>query len=200
MAALKPTAVPGSTNLRRFMALGAAALVLCAGTLAAQQAPPRTGTIDVLPGTRVRVTASNLVAPLVASFLQQRGDTAVFIEDGAGRGIWTINVSQISRLERSNGEQRSNKPKVIRGAVIGGAIGLTGGLLFASTVKPGDTSKSYDRVLTGGLGLLTGGAIGAFIGTRFAQERWTNIPLPRSASLAPLSTRGGLRVALSYRF
>jgi hypothetical protein len=169
--------------------------ILNAADLSAQQA-----TLDVLPGTRVRVTASNLVAPLVASFLQQRGDTALFIEDGAGRGIWTINVAQITRLERSNGEQRSNRPKVIRGAIIGGTVGLGGGLLFAATAKPSDPTKTYDRLLTGGVGLVVGGAIGAFIGTRFAQERWTNIPLPSRASLTPMSRNGGLRVSLSYPF
>jgi hypothetical protein len=183
------------------MVLGIAALFsLNAGDLTAQQASTSSTPINVLPGTRVRVTATNLVAPLVATFLQQRGDTAVFIEDGAGRGIWTISVSQIIRLERSNGEQRSNKPKVIRGAIIGGVVGLGGGLLFASTAKPGNSSKTYDRGLTGGLGMLAGGAIGAFIGTRFAQERWTNIPLPSRASFAPQSTRGGLRLAFGYSF
>ena len=47
------------------------------------------------PGTRVRVHADNLVTPLVAHFLEMRGDTAVFIEDAAGpSGVWSLSSTR----------------------------------------------------------------------------------------------------------
>jgi hypothetical protein len=42
-----------------------------------------------------------MVVPLIANFLEQRGDTLVFIEDERGRGVWSFGLSQIERLETS---------------------------------------------------------------------------------------------------
>lgn len=154
--------------------------------------------ISIAPGTRVRVRAANLVAPLVANFLQMRGDTAVFIEDAAGRGVWSLHVSDITRLERSDGEQKSNTPYIIRGAAIGAGVGAVGGLLIASSLKPSDSGKKYSRGLSGGAGAVVGGIIGAVIGSRFGSERWTNVSLPRRLSVLPDSRGLGLRVGFNF--
>jgi hypothetical protein len=155
---------------------------------AAQQAIP------IAPGTRVRVRATNLVAPVVANFLQMRGDTAVFIEDAAGRGVWSLHVSDITKLERSNGERKANQPYIVRGAIIGGGAGLVGGLLIASSLKPSDSGKKYSRGASGGAGLLVGAVVGGIIGSRFGAERWTAVSLPRRVSVLPDSRGLGLRV------
>lgn len=154
--------------------------------------------ISIAPGTRVRVRAANLVAPLVANFLQMRGDTAVFIEDAAGRGVWSLHVSDITRLERSDGEQKSNRTYIVRGAVVGGGIGALGGLLIASSLKPSDSGKKYSRGASGGAGALLGAVIGGVVGSRFGSERWTNVPLPRRVSLLPDPRGLGLRVGFDF--
>ena len=159
---------------------------------AAQQAIP------IAPGTRVRVRAANLVAPLVANFLQMRGDTAVFIEDVAGRGVWSLHVSDITKLERSNGERRANTPYIVRGAMIGGAVGVASGLLIASSLKPSDTGKKYSRMASGGAGLVVGAVIGGIVGSRFGAERWTTVSLPRRVSVLPDSRGLGLRVGIDF--
>lgn len=159
---------------------------------AAQQAIP------IAPGTRVRVRAANLVAPLVANFLQMRGDTAVFIEDAAGRGVWSLHVSDISKLERSDGEQKSNRPYIARGAIIGAGAGVAGGLLIASSLKPSDSGKKYSRVASGGAGAVLGAVIGGVVGSRFGAERWTNVSLPRRVSVLPDSRGLGLRVGFDF--
>lgn len=155
------------------------------------------GTFPVPAGSRVRVTATSLVAPLVANFLNTRGDTAVFIEDAAGRGVWSIPIAEISKLERSNGEKRSNRDYVTRGALYGGGGGLTLGLLFASTATP-SSGKKYSRPITGLLGAAIGAGIGAAVGTRFATERWTAVSLARRLSVAPERRGVGLRAAFDF--
>ena len=139
-----------------------------------------------------------MVAPLVANFLQMRGDSAVFIEDGSGRGIWSIHINDISKLESSSGEKRSNKSYIVRYATYGGSGGLVLGVLFASVAKPSDKSRSYDRVATALIGGVVGGAIGAGIGTRVAKERWAPVVITKRLTVVPLE--GGARVGLSFSF
>ncbi len=156
--------------------------------------------INVVPGTRVRVTAANQVAPLIANFMQMRGDTAVFIEEGAGRGIWSLYVGDIRKLEESSGERLTNRPYVLRGAAIGGGGGLLLGLVLANNLKPSDSGRKYNKVGNGAVGALLGAAIGAGIGSRFATENWTDVPL-RRVSLAPFGPGGrGLTAAFSLAF
>ncbi len=171
--------------------LGLAALAPLSDA-AAQQAIP------IAPGTRVRVRAANLVAPLVANFLQMRGDTAVFIEDAAGRGVWSLHVSDITKLERSDGEQKSNRPYIIRGAAIGAGAGAVGGLLIASSLRPSEAGKKYSRGASGAAGAVVGGVIGAVVGSRFGAEKWTSVTLPRRMSLLPDSRGLGLRVGFDF--
>lgn len=161
------------------------------------QTRPQVQSIGVPPGTRVRVRAPNLVAPLVANFLHLSADTAVFIEDAAGRGIWSIQVSEIARLERSDGEKRMNAPYVAKGGLIGAGIGAAGGLLFAATLKPSDDAKKYNRLTTGLVGAGAGAVVGALLGARVVKERWTEVPL-RRISVAP--RRRGVSLGAGFDF
>jgi hypothetical protein len=159
-------------------------------------------TLNIVPGTRVRVTGTNQVAPLIASFMAQRGDTAVFIEEGGGRGIWSIQISDIRKLERSVGEGRSNRPYVIRGAAVGGAVGLVSGLAFANSAKPSTEGREYNKWGTASITMVLGAGIGAAIGTRVASEKWAEVPLRRVAiapMMGPAGTRG-IRASVSLAF
>jgi hypothetical protein len=164
--------------------------------LGAQTRPTAQG-IGVAPGTRVRVRAPNLVAPLIANFLNLNADTAVFIEDAAGRGIWSIRVNEISRLERSDGEKRMNAPYMLRGGLMGAGIGAATGLLFAATFKPSDDTQKYDRLTTGLVGAGAGAVIGAMLGGRVVKEKWVEIPL-RRLSVAP--TKRGVSLGAGFDF
>jgi hypothetical protein len=153
--------------------------------------------VPLVAGTRTRVKTAGLVAPLVANFLEQRGDTLVFIEDGLGRGVWSFALSQIERLEMTAGEATRNKRPIARGAVIGGGVGLVLGVLFAAAAQPSDSTKKYSKVLTGAAGAAVGAGIGGFLGSRVKSERWINVPLPQRLSFMP--TRGGFSIAISIR-
>ncbi|MGQ0646464.1 MAG: hypothetical protein ACT4P7_02765 [Gemmatimonadaceae bacterium] len=148
------------------------------------------------PGTRVRVRSSTLVAPLVANFMQMRGDTAVFIEDAAGRGIWSLVVSDISRLELSDGERRRNRGPIVRGATYGGIAGVVVGFAFAAIASPSDSTKKFSRPLNATVGALLGGGIGGVVGSRVGMERWTEVSLPRRISLTP--NRRGIALSLAF--
>lgn len=175
-------------------ALCAAASLSLASTVSAQAVDQ---SIGVVPGTRVRVSAPTLVAPLIANFLHVKGDTAVFMEDAAARGIWSIRIAEITSLERSGGEQRMNGDYMLRGGLVGGGIGALGGIVFASSAKPSDDSRKYNRLTTGLVGAGAGALVGVLVGSRFSKEGWIPVPL-RRMSFAP--SRTGVRLGASLVF
>ena len=159
---------------------------------------PSSTAVPIVAGTRVRVKTASLVAPLVANFLEQHGDTLVFIEDGTGRGVWTFGIAQIERLEMTAGEAGRNRRPIARAAAIGGGIGLLGGLAFAISAQPSDSTKEFSQPLTAALGAGLGAGIGAIVGSRVKSERWVNVPLPRQVSLVP-NRRGGFTLVFGFR-
>ena len=155
--------------------------------------------LPLVPGARVRVSASTLVMPLMANYLEMRGDTAVFIEDAAGRGLWTFTVDQITKLEQSRGEKRGDLRYIGKSALIGVPIGS---FLFWGTtgiIKPSDKGNRYNRKRTAITGAVVGAAVGALVGTRFTSERWMSLPVPRRLSFVP-RPRGGVEVGLGFSF
>ena len=170
----------------------------------AQQAPataPRTSAaLPIVPGARVKVSASTLVFPLLANYLEMKGDTAVFIEAAAGRGIWTFTLDQITRIEQSQGDKRFNRGPILKSAAVGIPVGS---LLFwgvTGIFKTGNSGTKFKRGGTAALGALVGGVVGAIVGTRFAEEHWMPLPLPRRVSFNPINTTGGVEIGLGFRF
>jgi hypothetical protein len=176
--------------------LSAALIGLAPAAVDAQDAPAG-ATLPIPRGTRVRITADNLVTPLIANYLELRGDTIILFEEGAGRGIWSVTLNQVRRLEATAGARRVNRPYVLRGALIGGAAGAVGGLIFASSTTPSDPDKKYSRPLSGLVGAAVGAGIGALVGSRFTAEGWVPVPLPGRVSVGPLP---GVGWRLSFTF
>ncbi|MFN8570464.1 MAG: hypothetical protein U0132_00330 [Gemmatimonadaceae bacterium] len=142
------------------------------------------------------MTASNLVAPLVANYLESAADTLKFVE---GRGIWSLTLDQITKLEVTIGEQRHNRSYVIKYAAIGAAAGALTFGYFSSNFRPGDRSKDYSLIGTAALGVLVGGGIGAYVGSRASAEKWRALSLPKKVSLLPdASGRWHLSASLSF--
>ena len=171
-------------------------LACLAGELGAQQATANNSG-PVPSGTRVRVTTPTLVAPLIANFLEKRGDTLVFIEDGTGRGVWSFDVDQIDRLESSGGQSGRSSSAIKKGALIGGLVGFTASLIFVNNFHPSDPERDYDAAPTTMIGAITGIGIGAFVGSRISTERWVSVPLPGKVALMP--SRRGLSISFSLR-
>jgi hypothetical protein len=157
---------------------------------------PTSSSVPVVPGTRVRVKTTSLVAPLIVNFLEQRGDTLVFIEEDRGRGLWSFHIGQIQKLEMTAGEVGRNTRPIAKGAAIGAGVGLALGVLFAVVAEPSDSTREYSKVLTGLAGAAAGAGVGAYFGSRVKTEGWVNIPLPRQLSLR-VYRRGGLAIAIA---
>ena len=190
--------------MRSFVLLASAVLLGASANpgRAQQTTPPATaqkGTaLPILPGTRVRVHATNLVTPLVATYLEMRGDTAVFIES-VGRGLWSLAMDQITELERSAGEQRRNTPYIIKGAAIGVPAGALVFWGVTGIFDTGDSTRQFSRGTTALLGAAVGGVVGGIVGSRFRAEHWSPVPLPKRVSFRP-SRRGGLEVGIGFNF
>lgn len=168
--------------------------LVCVGQNVAAQTSG--SSVPIVPGSRVRVMTPTLVAPLIANFLEQRGDSLVFIEDGRGRGLWAFALAQIQRLEITAGEAGRNKRPIAKGAAMGAGVGLVLGVLFAVAAEPSDSTKEYSPLLTGAAGAAAGAGLGAYFGSRVKTERWVNVPLGRQFSLAVSSRRFGIAIAL----
>ena len=169
--------------------------LVCLGQNVAAQ-DRTSGSVPIAPGSRVRVMTATLVAPLIANFLEQRGDSLVFIEDGRGRGLWSFAISQIQTLEMTAGEAGRNKRPIAKGAAIGAGVGLALGVLFAAAAEPSDSTKEYSKVLTGAAGAAAGAGIGAYFGSRVKTERWVNVPLGRQFSFRVSGRRFGIAIIL----
>jgi hypothetical protein len=192
-----------------FAPFAAAALlsVVLAGplvSLGAQQstppAAPQSTVLPIVPGARVKVSATTLVSPLMANYLEMKGDTAVFIESSAGRGIWTFTLDQITKVEQSQGDKRNNKGPMIKGAAIGVPIGA---LLFWGTtgiINTSDSTRQFNRAGTAAVGAAVGAVVGAIVGSRIPQEHWMALPLPKRVSFNPFRRDGGMEVKLGFSF
>jgi len=161
--------------------------------------PQNAAGLPLYPGMRVRVTSSSLVTPLVGSFLQSRGDTLFFTEEAAGRGVWSLTLSQISKLETTIGDQTNHPRNVWRGAAWGAGIGALAFGFFAANANPSDNTKQYNAFTTGLIGGVVGGGIGALIGMRKKGEKWRVLELPKKLSLVPSQeSRWRLQATLTF--
>lgn len=175
---------------------------LAAPARAQQPTPPAAQTVTALPivpGARVRVSASTLVTPLLASYLEMKGDTAVFIEAAAGRGIWTFTLDQITKIEQSQGEKKFNRMPMLKSAGIGVPVGA---LLFWGTtgiIKTSDSTQKFNRTGTAVLGAAVGALVGAAVGSQISEESWMALPLPKRMSFNPFR-REGMEIAFGFSF
>ncbi len=101
---------------RSYRALLAALITLAPVRITAAQA---TAPQSLAPGTRVRVTSNQMVAPIVGSYQGMRRDTLVVIEDGSGAKIWAFNTTAVSQVEVSLGMKGGNRDPMIRWGLIG---------------------------------------------------------------------------------
>jgi len=104
---------------RSYRALLAALLVLAPLRITAAQTAAAQ---SLSPGTRVRVTSNQMVAPIVGSYQGMRRDTLVLIEDGTGAKIWAFNTAAVSQVEVSVGMKGGNRDPMIRWGLIGAAL------------------------------------------------------------------------------
>ena len=175
---------------RSYRALLAALLVLAPLRITAAQTAAAQ---SLSPGTRVRVTSNQMVAPIVGSYQGMRRDTLVLIEDGTGAKIWAFNTAAVSQVEVSVGMKGGNRDPMIRWGLIGAALAF-----ITSVSLENNSGQQYNQLLSTLVGAAMGGGLGAFYGSRKLAEHWAPVPLPRRVGVVP--TAKGLRITLSASF
>jgi hypothetical protein len=147
---------------------------------------------------RVRVTATGLASPLIGSFLSLKGDTAVFIEDGVGRGVWSLEVAEIVKLEQSIGQRKLNRAPMLKGAVWGSIPGAVLAYTFAALASPSDTTRKYSRFPTTMFGAAVGAVVGVGVGSRYSREHWSPVAFARRVSFVPSRHAGRFGVSFTF--
>ncbi len=202
------------------LASAVCALVLGAGTTAAQERAP------VAEGARVRVTVPVFVegyevsggraSPQVGTLTAVDSSSITVRLDRDGTMLTaplrTVRHLEVSRGAVPSGEARSRGLK--RGTLMGAGIGLAGAALFTVIEASQDNFneatcggayvecaendaafKPATFAIATGVGAAAGAAIGLALGSR-ARERWERVPV-RSLQVAPGAA--GTRVGLSLR-
>jgi len=170
--------------------------------------------IDLAPGQTIRVTAYTYgLKRTPVTFEALGGDTlrVRYVQKRLDHGsvatdsLWQpLPLAAVSKIEIPAG-RRSNWDKGARtGAIVGGAVGLLlGGLYaacddgFACPQTPGQkVGAALAVTATFGLG---GGIVGALIGALSTRERWQEV-LPGSTRITIAPRAGGIGIAGSIAF
>ena len=146
---------------------------------------------DLIPGTRVRVTAPALAPKPLIGTVRTLSDDAIELAVKGRDDMISVPRASVIRLEVSQGRNRR------KGALIGGAAVATVGIVWGAVGchDSSDWNSWWCGGILGGAGLVLGGGVGALVGSG---EHWNELPSDRfRVTLAPTPGRG---VALSMRF
>jgi len=149
------------------------------------------------PGTRIRVKAPSVIAPITGSFQGLRRDTLVVIEDDVAARLWNFTTATIERLEVSGGMQRGNRKQMVRWGSYGALGGAGAGWLLAATLEAGGDAQ-YNDAMSAAVGAVIGAGLGVAYGYRKVEERWSSVPIPGRVGVLP--TRGGARLTYFASF
>lgn len=136
---------------------------------------------EIPPGARVRVSAPALgQGAVIGGYGGLDADSLSLMPARTG-SLVRIPLSQISRLELSDGRNRAGGAAV--GALLGFGVSVAGGFLCLA-VCPTPSGGGANLAPVGGLflGIFVGVPVGGVLGgTVFAPERWRPIPVPAEA-------------------
>lgn len=159
-------------------------------------AQPR-ATLPVSPGARVRVSAPSLVSPVVANFLEVRGDTVILMDDNAGRGVWQIPASSVTKVEVYRGKKLGGSRLFWPMVGVGAGVGALFTGVFTKNNKPDDTTQQYNLFGSVLIGAAGGAAVGALVGYLIPTDNWESVGTPR---LSVVPGVRGASVGLAFRF
>jgi hypothetical protein len=135
------------------------------------EAPPQ-----LVEHARVRVTLIER-KPVVGTLLEIRADALRLESDSL---VQTIPRPEIRRVEMSRGMVSGSGKGLRVGAIVGGVCGIGFGLLEAGiyALETGKSQYVEAGVGFGLIGAVTGGGLGALIGSGFKNESWKRVNLP----------------------
>jgi len=134
---------------------------------------------ELVEHARVRVTLLERKPDRVIGTLLQIGPDALRLETDSL--VQTIPRPQIRKVEMSEGIVSGTERGIRIGAIVGGLSGICFGVLVAA-INESETGESQYVAVGSALGLLgavTGGGLGALIGSAFENESWTRAALEK---------------------
>jgi len=178
--------------MRSILSLAVVPLLIPLQYTSAQQGPP------IETGSRIRVTAPALGVDKLVGTSVEVDATRIRVQADDQAAAMTISLTEVTRLEVSQG-RKSN-------ALAGLGIGFLGGAAIGGLVamqfdeEGGDSSQGQYFLFGAVVGGAAFGAIGAGIGALVKTERWEEVPLDRlRVSIVPLRD-GRLALGLSVAF
>ena len=173
---------------------------------AGAQSAAHGGSVDLAPGSRVRVTAP--ATGRVVGTLLSATDDSVRVELTSGSSL-TLPTTSLSGLELSAGVRRRGW----RGAGIGLLVGAgVGGVIGLATYRSAEcydnvvegffcdlvnrTSRSVTVVSDAAMGGTAGAIVGALIG-QVGRESWVRVPLLRERTRVGVVGRSGFGVTIA---
>jgi hypothetical protein len=173
-------------------------LLVPLAALSAQEQPP------VEAGSRIRVTAPTVGADELVGMCVEVDATRLRVQAEEQASPLTISLTDVTRLEVSQGRKSNALAGLgigfLGGAAIGAVLGSAAGREEGGpeTLCTGD--KTECAVFGAAVGGVAFGAIGAGIGALAKTERWEEVPLDRlRVSIVPLRD-GRFALGLSVRF
>jgi hypothetical protein len=164
-------------------------------------------TASISPGTRVRITQIDQ-KPRVAVVVSRSADTLLVRWPDLANTVSAVPVSEITRLQLSNGRHR----KVAKGMLWGSVgAGTAGAILGAATYSPCNSTAPFGCLLApegrfesammvgvvgGVLGLVVGGLVGLP-----SRDDWRTVPLDAqrvALSVKPRGSATGIGVSLRF--
>ena len=154
----------------------------------------------VAPGTRVRFKAPSVLDYQGVGKLIAMGADTLIVKPEYGSVVWKIPFDAVTRFERSQGLKSSMKKGAAIGFGAGGMLGMIGLYAIMSQYSDNGETDIDEGVIFGFLGGgIPGAALGAYLGSRIARERWQLVPLPVKIGILP-QRRGGLALTISCVF
>jgi len=151
-----------------------------AGARARTEPPP-----DLVEHARVRVTLIERKPERVIGTLLQIGPDALRVETDSL--VQSIPRPEIRKVEMSRGTVSGAGKGASIGAIVGGLSGVCFGMLLAAVAESetGESQYVEGGVAFGLFGALTGGGLGALIGSGFENESWKQAALETHQEAKP---------------
>ncbi len=178
--------------MRSILSLAVLPLLVPLQNITAQQAPP------IETGSRIRVTAPALGFDKLVGTSVEADATRIRVQVDDQAAPMTISLTDVTRLEVSQGR----KSNAVKGLLIGSIVGVPiGGLVAMQFDEEGGDPGPGEYFLFGAVvGGAAFGAIGAGIGALVKTERWDDVPLDRlRVNIVPLRD-GRFALGLSVEF
>ena len=179
--------------MRRAILLMALPLLMAPPTLTAQERPLRLGPSQrvrpVPEGDTVRVWAPDFGLKKTKVTVLGWADSTVLFEGlRLPPDSLTIPFGGVTRLDVLRGKNKVRG--ILRGAAIGGGIGVLAGLLIGNAAVSNCTEYLCELDALGYMagGMLLGVGVGAGVGASYPPDRWVHVDLPVQAGFPPYRT------------